>query len=222
MEGRWAFAAAGAAAVALAGAAVVIASDGGPDKGVALERQIDNRPPKNVIMLLGEGMGDSEITAARYYYAGAGGRLSMDALPFSGEQTTWSLKPGSGPGYLPDYDPDSASTGTAWATGRKTIDERVSQGPSTAENVPGENLKTVLELAQERGMRTGDVSTAEITDATPAVMASHISLRGCQGPADTRTTCPKRDQGRRRTGVDRRAASRPRRRRDPGRRQAAL
>ena len=33
-------------------------------------------------------------------------------------------------------------------------------------------------------MKVGDVSTAEITDATPAVLASHISLRGCQGPTD--------------------------------------
>ena len=33
-------------------------------------------------------------------------------------------------------------------------------------------------------MKVGDVSTAEITDATPAVLASHISLRGCQGPAN--------------------------------------
>jgi alkaline phosphatase len=33
------------------------------------------------------------------------------------------------------------------------------------------------------------VSTAEITDATPAVLASHLSLRGCQGLANT-TPCP--------------------------------
>jgi alkaline phosphatase/streptomycin-6-phosphatase len=72
--------------------------------------------------------------------------------------------------------PDSAATGTAWATGRKTIDERISQGPSTAVEVPGDNAsyRTVLELAQKRGMATGNVSTAEITDATPAVLASHI------------------------------------------------
>jgi alkaline phosphatase len=58
--------------------------------------------------------------------------------------------------------------------------------------VPGDNsaYRTVLELAQKRGMATGNVSTAEITDATPAVLASHISQRGCQGPNDTRTTCP--------------------------------
>ncbi len=98
----------------------------------------------------------------------------------------------AGPGapYLPDYDPDSASTGTSWATGKKTVDERISQGPSSALDVPGTNYKTVLEIAQERGMKVGDVSTAEITDATPAVLASHISLRGCQGPANM-TACAK-------------------------------
>jgi alkaline phosphatase len=77
-----------------------------------------------------------------------------------------------------------------WATGVKTIDERISQGPSSAENVPGRNLRTILERAQRQGKRTGNVSTAEITDATPAVLDSHISLRGCQGPQDTATSCP--------------------------------
>ena len=50
-------------------------------------------------------------------------------------------------------------------------------------------IKAVLELAQAAGKKVGDVSTAEITDATPAVLASHISLRGCQGPADM-AACP--------------------------------
>ena len=179
------------AALSLAGAAMVTAHNG-PDKVQVLAHQINDRKPKNVIMFLGDGMGDSEITAARYYAAGAGGHLRMDALPFTGEQTTWSVKPGPGPTYLPDYVPDSAATGTAWSTGHKTIDERISQGPSTAVNVPGDNtaFRTSLELAQKRGMATGNVSTAEITDATPAVLASHISQRGCQGPNDTRTTCP--------------------------------
>ena len=139
--------------------------------------------PQNVIFFLGDGMGTQEITAARYYQ-GVNNGLNVDRMPFTGFDTTWSVKPGAGPSYLPDYDPDSASTGTMWATGQKTIDERISQGPSTAINVPGPNLKTVLELAQKQGRKVGDVSTAEITDATPAVLAAHISLRGCQGPAD--------------------------------------
>jgi alkaline phosphatase len=145
---------------------------------------------KNVIFLLGDGMGTQEITAARYYQYGAAGRMNVDKLLFTGFDTTWSVKSGAAPPYLPDYDPDSASTGTMWATGQKTIDERISQGPSSSDTTPGKNFKTVLEIAQRLGKKTGNVSTAEITDATPAVLDSHISLRGCQGPNDTRTTCP--------------------------------
>ena len=113
-----------------------------------------------------------------------GNPLNVDRLKLTGFDTTWSVKPAAQAPYKPDYDPDSASTGTMWATGQKTIDERISQGPSSAINVPGPNLTTILELAQRQGKKVGDVSTAEITDATPAVLASHMSLRGCQGPAD--------------------------------------
>ena len=76
-----------------------------------------------------------------------------------------------------------------WATGTKTLDERISQGPSSAIDVPGKNLPTVLERAQKQGKKIGNVTTAELTDATPAVLDSHISLRGCQGPADADTLC---------------------------------
>jgi len=159
----------------------------------AFANALHDRDPKNVIFLLGDGMGTQEITAARYYQ-GVNNELNVDRMPFTGFDTTWSVKPAATPPYLPDYDPDSASTGTMWATGQKTLDERISQGPSSAINVPGKNLTTVLELAQKRGMKVGDVSTAEITDATPAVLASHMSLRGCQGPADM-AACPLETKG---------------------------
>jgi len=170
----------GAASAAATG---VLFSHHGDRTERAFASALHDRDPKNVIFLLGDGMGTQEITAARYYQ-GVHNKLDVDRMPFTGFDTTWSVKPAAAPPYLPDFDPDSASTGTMWATGQKTIDERISQGPSSAENVPGKNLTTVLELAQKRGMKVGDVSTAEITDATPAVLASHISLRGCQGPAN--------------------------------------
>jgi alkaline phosphatase len=51
--------------------------------------------------------------------------------------------------------------------------------------VPGDNnLKTILEEAQAAGKKVGDVSTAELTDATPAVLASHMSYRNCWGPTE--------------------------------------
>ena len=48
--------------------------------------------PKNVIFLLGDGMGTQEITAARYYQ-GVNKELNVDRMPFTGFDTTWSVKP---------------------------------------------------------------------------------------------------------------------------------
>jgi alkaline phosphatase len=177
------------AAIVLGLGGASLATGGQHDATKGVKASLSSKTPKNVIFLLGDGMGISEVTAARYYQYGAGGRMNLDRLPFTGFDTTWSVKPGAGPDHAPDYDPDSASTGTMWATGRKTIDERISQGPSTADDVPGENYETVLELAQKAGKKTGNVSTAEITDATPAVLVSHMSLRGCQGPEDAAEDC---------------------------------
>src|SRR5262245_44793940 len=127
-------------------------------------------------------MGDSEITIARNYQVGAAGRLSMDGLPLTGEYTTYAVQRGTT--STPDYVTDSAASGTGWATGHKTYNNAISVDPVTLAPLP-----TVLELAQQAGYKTGNVTTAELTDATPAVLDSHISLRGCQGPADM-ATCP--------------------------------
>jgi alkaline phosphatase len=136
-----------------------------------------NGKVRNVILLIGDGMGDSEITIARNYQYGAAGRLNMDALPFTGTATTYSLLE-TDPSKV-DYVTDSAAGGTAWATGHKTSNGRISTEAGTNRTLP-----TILELAQKLGFRTGDITTAEITDATPAVLGSHVSHRSCQGPAD--------------------------------------
>ena len=167
------------------------------DNSHRIKKLIDPHKPKNVILLIGDGMGDSEITLARYYGAGAEGTLNMETLPFAGELITYGLSAGPGPEYPPNYVPDSAPTATAWSTGKKTIDARLSQGPSAAESIPGSNagFTTTFEIADKRGMRVGNVSTAEITDATPAAPSAHMSQRACQGPADTRTICPSEAKG---------------------------
>jgi alkaline phosphatase len=57
-------------------------------------------------------------------------------------------------------------------------------------------LKTILELAQAKGLKTGNVTTAELVDATPAALASHISLRRCYGPAEMKDcTAEKKSEG---------------------------
>lgn len=152
------------------------------DRSAELAAQIDSSKPKSVILLIGDGTDDSIITAARNYELGAAGRFALDELPFTGAMTTYGLKVGDGPDYPIAYVSDSAPTASGWSTGKKTVDSRVSQGPSTALDVPGEDYETVLEKFAAAGKLTGNVSTAELTDATPAAAASHINNRSCQGP----------------------------------------
>ncbi|MFE9413209.1 alkaline phosphatase [Streptomyces sp. NPDC006704] len=75
-------------------------------------------PARNVILLIGDGMGDSDITAARNYAVGAEGRLTMDRLPMTGSSLTSAVDERG----HPDYVTDSAAGAAAWATGRKTVD----------------------------------------------------------------------------------------------------
>jgi len=152
------------------------------DHGRALRRSIRCGRAHSVILLIGDGLGDSEITSARNYQVGAAGRLRLDTLPFTGALTSYSQQ--ENPPLLPEYVVDSAASATAWATGHKTSNSRLSTTAAT-----DQPLTTILELAQERGLRTGSVTTAELTDATPAALAAHINHRSCEGPADMQA-CP--------------------------------
>lgn len=152
------------------------------DRTDAVRKAVVGGHARNVILLIGDGMGDSEITSARNYAKGAAGRFAgIDALPLTGQYTTYSLSKATG---LPDYVPDSAATGSAWSTGTKTYDNAVSV------NLAGQPQQTLLELAKANGLKTGDVTTSELQDATPAVQVSHISARSCYGPVKTTATCP--------------------------------
>ncbi|MEK2478933.1 alkaline phosphatase [Streptomyces noursei] len=172
--------AATALAAATAAPAAVTTAAGASDTVQQAQHAIKGGKAKNVILLIGDGMGDSEITLARDYVVGAGGRLNMDGFPLTGAYTTYAVHADG----TPDYVTDSAASGSGWATGRKTVNGRISKTPDTDKAVP-----TLLELAQRGGYATGSVTTAELTDATPAVLASHATDRSCQGPGDM-AKCP--------------------------------
>ncbi|MEV8457182.1 alkaline phosphatase [Streptomyces sp. NPDC052095] len=166
----------GAVLAATATAAVALtATAGAHDTKDYAKSAVKGGKAKNVILLIGDGMGDSEITLARNYTVGAAGRLNMDKFPLTGAYTTYAVHENG----TPDYVTDSAASGSGWATGVKTVNGRISKTPGTNKAVP-----TILELAQKGGYATGSVTTAELTDATPAVLASHVTDRSCQGPAD--------------------------------------
>ncbi|MGW3796697.1 MULTISPECIES: alkaline phosphatase [Dermacoccus] len=151
------------------------------DQTKSMRHEVKSGHPRNVILLIGDGMGDSEITSARNYTVGADGRLpGIDAMPMTGQYTTFSLtKDGK-----PDYVTDSAASGSGWATGTKTYNGAIGV------DVRGKDQKNLLEMAKHNGLRTGNVSTAEIEDATPAVQLAHVTERGCYGPSVTSTKCP--------------------------------
>lgn len=145
-----------------------------------LRESIVDGPAKNVILLIGDGMGDSEITVARDYAEGAAGRFAgIDALPLTGQYTTYSIDEAG----KPNYASESASTASAWSTGTKTVNGRLSVDVA---NTP---QATLLEIAKANGLKTGNVSTAEIQDATPGAQIAHISARGCYGPEQASKNC---------------------------------
>lgn len=164
---------------------------------------IGNKNAKNVILFLGDGMGDSEITVARDYLKGANGHFDgLDAVgqpsalddvqAGTGQYTTFSVGNGSkdsavgkdgdgklvanpNPGKLTPVT-DSSASGSAWATGTKTYNNAVDV------DIYGNPQLNLFELAKAAGKATGNVTTAEIQDATPAVLESHSSERACYGP----------------------------------------
>ena len=139
-------------------------------------------PVRNVILLIGDGMGDSEITLARNYAEGAGGYFKgIDALPVSGQYTHYSLDKATG---KPVYVTDSAASATAFSTGVKTYNGAIGV------DIHGAAHASLIELAKRAGLATGDVTTAEIEDATPAAQVAHVDDRACYGPVATTATCP--------------------------------
>ena len=154
----------------------------GRDLTDSIKASLSNRKAKNVILLIGDGMGDSEITLARNYAEGAGGYFKgIDALPLTGQYTHYALHKDTG---KPDYVTDSAASATAWSTGVKTYNGALGV------DIHEKPHQTILELAKLRGMATGNVSTAELQDATPAALFSHVTGRKCYGPVATSAQCP--------------------------------
>ncbi|EHK8249819.1 alkaline phosphatase [Escherichia coli] len=152
------------------------------DQTAALRDSLSDKPAKNIILLIGDGMGDSEITAARNYAEGAGGFFKgIDALPLTGQYTHYALNKKTG---KPDYVTDSAASATAWSTGVKTYNGALGV------DIHEKDHPTILEMEKAAGLATGNVSTAELQDATPAALVAHVTSRKCYGPSATSEKCP--------------------------------
>src|SRR5215213_1941655 len=130
--------------------------------------EIEDSPiARNVILLIGDGMGQAHRFAAQLLAVGRNGRLAMDRLPHFGHMGTTTSDPSS-------FVSDSAAAATAIATGVKTLNGSVSI------DFNGQERTTILELAKASGRSVGLVSTCQITDATPAAFAAHVPHRADQ------------------------------------------
>ncbi len=122
---------------------------------------------RNLILLIGDGMGAAHRFAGQLLLAGRFGTLAMDRLPHRGQMGTLSLDPES-------FVTDSAAAATAIAAGVKTVNGAVAVDPD------GRPRTTLHELARRAGKATGLVTTCQVTDATPAAFGAHVIHRSDQ------------------------------------------
>ena len=132
----------------------------------------------NVILFLGDGMGISTVTAARIFDGQSRGQpgeenyLSFERFPNVALVKTYNSN---------QQVPDSAGTATAIHTGVKTRAGVVSVGPDVRRGncieARESRLKTIGEIAKERALAVGIVTTSRVTDASPATLYAHLPER---------------------------------------------
>ncbi len=123
------------------------------------KRSSKSQIPKNIILLIGDGMGTTQVYAG---YTAKKGIMNITGMPVSGFSITWSAS---------DYITDSGAGGTALATGFKTNNGRIGV------DAKGVAVKSILEMAEKDGLSTGLISTSAITHATPASFIAHTPKR---------------------------------------------
>lgn len=123
------------------------------------EPPIQQEYAKNVIFMVGDGMGLAHIQAAM---TANGNHLNFERLPITGFSKTSSSS---------SYITDSAAGATAFSTGKKTYNKAIGVDSDTVAQ------KTILEYAEDAGLSTGLVATSAITHATPAAFIAHQPSR---------------------------------------------
>lgn len=123
--------------------------------------------PKNIIFIMGDGMGPAQIRAGQI---AGGGPLGFESLGPPVYINTDSLTTDASD--MPDDEPtDSAASATAIASGVRTLNDMVGEDPE------GNELETVVDFAKAAGKAIGLVTTSMIYDASPAAFFAHVADR---------------------------------------------
>ncbi len=141
---------------------------GGPEAAAAPVRPAPavppatDQPPRNVIVVLGDGVGLGQLSTVSALVLGPAGGLAVESAPVVGLVRTWA-----GNALVTD----SAAAASAMATGMKTPKGAISM------QADGSAPCTLFEAAAASGMATGFVTTAGLPDATPAAFLAHAANR---------------------------------------------
>ena len=119
--------------------------------------------PRNVILIVGDGMGPGALKLTSLYQHREDGKLIMQQLPFAGLCTTYPF----GAEVT-----DSASAATAFGCGHKTKNGMIGQLPN------GKAVESVATEAKRAGRSVGLITTDGISYATPAAFYAHVGGRG--------------------------------------------
>ncbi len=141
--------------------------------GSAYGRGLKGPRAKNIILMVPDGMGLADVTAARIFKFGPDGdRLAFERMPVIGYQSTHSAD---------STVTDSAAAASAWACGEKFNNGEISchddNTDGACDQVQG---PTILDIARSMGKSTGLVATSDITHATPAAFGANAHNRKCE------------------------------------------
>ena len=127
----------------------------------------NTRAPKNIIMVIADGMGPAYTTSYRYFNDNPVTELIEETVfdrLLVGSASTY-------PARISGLVTDSAASATALSTGFKTYNGAI------ALDVNKNSVETVLEFAKKQGKKTGIVVTSQINHATPASYLAHNESR---------------------------------------------
>ncbi len=122
---------------------------------------------KNVILLIGDGMGENTLGATK---AERGVKLAMETMAVRGQSETDA--------FIPLIVTDSAAGGTALSCGIRVYQNSVAVFPFDPFTIGDFNVPLSLtELVKTRGMAAGVVTTDKTSGATPSAFSAHALSR---------------------------------------------
>lgn len=128
-----------------------------PEVTEASHSEAESQP--NIVLMIGDGMGHAQVTAATYWNPEESNYLKFRTIGLSKTSSTNKKVT------------DSAAGATAMATGQKSYNRAISVSPDSTK------LITILEELKAKGYQTGLISLTSITHATPACFYAHVTDR---------------------------------------------